>query len=446
MPRLAGLAAAVLATTALPAQGTAGRPCDLVFDNTDSTRMLSVQILPGVYQQWFGGGVRARCRGDDVRLDADSAEYRGDTRVLTLVGRVRYREPRVRVDADNMVYFEAPAFLIAEGNVDAVTDKGSRMRGPRAEVYRAMPGIRTRQQIVAPMRPRLALRDPDAPGDTVPTLVDADRIFLDGDSLVYAGGNVEITRPDLFARADSAQMDAGTGRARLMRAPRIEGKKRTEADRPFVMTGTTIDLYNAEDTRELARVVAQGNATVVSDSLNLAGDTVDVRLSGERIDRVIAWGRGTARATSPERDIRADSIDIEMPGQRIHRLTAIGAARAETRPDTAVKSDERDWVAGDRIVAEFDSVAATDTTQPPLRSLEAVGNAKAYYQVPPKAGAEAQRPGVNYVTGKRIDVAFSGGDLQRVVVRDQAVGIFLEAAADSASARRAAAPAAGRRP
>jgi len=105
---------------------------------------------------------------------------------------------------------------------------------------------------------------------------------------------------------------------------------------------------------------------------------------------------------------------------------AIGRARAETPADTSIATKEPDWIEGDTVRALFDSTVTVDSTsQPPLLSLEARGSARSFYQLAPRDPRETL-PSINYVTGRRIDVAFLNGEVNLVHVTDQARGIFLE--------------------
>jgi hypothetical protein len=197
------------------------------------------------------------------------------------------------------------------------------------------------------------------PQPAEPVDVVANSLVSDGDNLVYASGNVEVTRPDLIAKSDSAFMDGQREFARLMRTPSVQSKKGT----PFTLTGGVIDVYSRN--RNLERVVATPTGHVLSQDLELAADSVDLRVRDNQLQRVIAWGRKSrATALSPERRVLADSIDAVMPGQRLREVRAIGNAYANSVPDsTRIISTERDWMRGDTIIAEFDSIAPGETNR-----------------------------------------------------------------------------------
>jgi hypothetical protein len=179
---------------------------------------------------------------------------------------------------------------------------------------------------------------------------------MDGDSLVYASGKVQITRPDLLANGDSAFMDSGRDFARLMREPMVKGI----GTRTFTLTGGVIDVYSRN--RQVERVVATPTGHAVSQDLELVADSIDLRVAANKLQRAMAWGKTRAHAVSPEREIIADSIDALMPDQRVREVRALRKAYAESNPDSGVVSKQRDWMSGDSIIARFDTVATADTS------------------------------------------------------------------------------------
>ncbi|MDQ6718049.1 MAG: hypothetical protein M3Z17_06845 [Gemmatimonadota bacterium] len=415
------LLAASLAAGSLRAQDLP-RNCDLVFTNTPATRLNLIKLPTGKYNTYSGGGVVAHCNGQNNLLTADSAEYYEDQGMLYLIGSVHYTEPRAKVESRTMTYYQSDDHLHAEGDVVGVFSNGSTMHGPIADYYRSVPQ-RPLSRLVAPGRPQLDLVQQDTTGKKPPEKahVVANQIVTENDSLVYASGNVEITRPDLLATGDSAFLDNGREFARLMRSPSVHGK----GERPFTLTGGIIDLYSKQ--RQLQRVVATPKGHVLSKELELVADSVDLRIIANQISRAIAFGTGRAHAISPDREIIADSIDAVLPGQHIREIHAVGKAFANSVPDTAtIVSDERDWMKGDTIVARFDSLSASDTTsKAKVRSILADGSASSYYQMHSQ-NAPKNRPGVNYVRGRQITAYFENGKVNTVVVTDKAAGVYIE--------------------
>lgn len=439
LARRALLLSACFAATAATARAqTSVRECAVEFTPRtpgDSTP-LTIQVQPSGQRNVFqGGGVRYRCVEQNVVIEADSAAYYGDLATLFMVGNVHYVDQGTTLDAMQLTYYRADEWLVAQGDVRAQLEDGSTLRGPTVEYYRAVPGLRPLPRVIAPGRPTLTLQPRDSAGVAQdPVEVTADRILAEGDSLVYAGGRVVIMRPDLVARADSAVVDEGREFARLLRQPEIEAR----GERPFTLRGEVIDLFSRE--RELERVLSSGAARVVSEDVNVAADTLDLRIAGRELERAYAWGASRARATSPGRDIVADSLDVRVPGGRLREVFAIGGARVEGAADTTrIRSDEREWLTGDTIVARFDSTLADGDTSgtPPLEWLRAEGDARSLQLVASDSAAAGPttRPSIHYVAGRVITVTFTNGDLDRVdvVAADSGVvrGAFLDATGQS---------------
>lgn len=411
------------------AQGTAtdqGK-CELEFESgTGNTRTTLNKLESGKYNVFQGGGVTYHCKGQGNTLVADSAEYYGDPGILYMIGSVHYIEPRVKVNSDRMTYFQFEDQLHAEGNVRAVMKNGSTLDGPSADYYRAVPGKRAAARLVAPDRPRMAVVQPDSanPAHTPePTNIVANTIISENDSLVYASGKVEITRTDLRATSDSAFMDSGTEFARLVGHPVVSGTR----GRPFTLYGEFVDIYSKN--RSINRVVATPNGRAISEDTELSSDSIDIRIENSQISRVMAWGPSRAHAKSPDRDIVADSIDAVMPGQVFKELRAIGRAFANSTADTAkIITKDHDWMAGDSIFAAFDTLAKGDTSKKPnIKEINAIGSAKSFYHIANQNKVK-DKPSVNYARGDKITVLFKNRAAEQVIVKNQAVGVYLEPA------------------
>lgn len=422
------------------AQQAAGGRCDIELtaaNDSSPLRLTTTTSTPnGPRNVFVGGRVAARCLNQDVRLLADSAEWYQQAQVLYLLGNVRYTEPRVRVSSNQMNYFQADERLLATGNVEATLPSGSIMRGPQATYYRAVKGVRPVAKLEAVQRPRLWLSQRDSTGKQAePVQITANQITTDNDSLVYAGGKVEITRSDLDARSDSAFLDSGNELARLMISPVIIGK----GARGYTLRGRTVELYTRN--RIVQRVLALADARATSEDLLLTSDTIDLRVDNNKAQSAYIWGTSRARAISPDRDLIADSLAVRMPGQQLREVRAFRSAMATTMPDTAkVRTGEKDWVKGDTIFAFFDSTAVrgakmptdTSTAKPTLRELQSIGHASARYQVPAQ-GSTPERPGINYSRGDKITVTMDSAGVSRVDIDEHAVGLFLEPIRDTAS-------------
>lgn len=443
----AGSLAWIVTTTAAHAQE--GTQCN--FQSNNPVQVLRTEGAPS--STFTGGGVVVRCPARRITLRADSLEFYGGDRRIFLIGSVDYDEPRLKLTSDRLTYYVPEERVVAVGRVNALLPSGSRLTGPQAEYRRAAPGIRQVAEMTAIGRPSVTLVEGrsgarDTAGtrrttsDTTrpPTIVTANTIFVRGDSLIYGSGNVDIRRPDLTAASDSLFLDTGREFMRLLRQPRIEGKR----DRPYSLSGVVIDVQSRS--RQLERVVAKGRGTAVSQDMTLTADTIDLRVASDLLQHAVAWGPGGARAVSPTQTITADSITAAMPGQRVRTVTASRGALAEARPDsTRIETDENDWLRGDTIVAQFDTAAVArldtaatarrDTTQQPqIRFLVATGDARSYYHLPP-SDSTLRAPAINYVTGENITVAFDSQRVAQVTVVGQKSGLYLEPVRDSVSAR-----------
>jgi hypothetical protein len=404
------------------------RNCDLDFVNKPGNPAnIKTDPVTGKRTTYLGGGIIAHCIGQGNTLTADSAEYYEAEGRLYLVGNVHYTEPRAKVDSHTMTYYQNDDHLHAEGDVVAVQSNGSTLRGPVADYYRSTPQ-RPLTRMFAPGRPTVTLIQRDTSGRGRPpdtAHVIANQIVMEGDSLVYASGRVEITRPDLLATGDSAFMDSGRDFARLMRQPSVKGN----GTRAFTLTGGVIDVYSRN--RQVERVVATPNGHALSKDLELVADSIDLRMNNNQLERAMAWGKTRAHAVSPEREIIADSIDAIMPGQRVREVRALRKAYAESNPDSGVVSTQRDWMRGDTIVAHFDSLVTADTSsKPKIREIIAEGNARSFYQMKNSKGPQTE-PSVNYVVGRIIDIMFEEGKVATVTVIEKATGVLIEPVAAS---------------
>ncbi|MFL5543817.1 MAG: hypothetical protein ACJ792_03885 [Gemmatimonadaceae bacterium] len=397
------------------------RRCDLDYTNRGPVNIREDPITHK-HTSYLSGGVVAHCIGQGNTLTADSAEYYEAEGRLYLVGNVHYTEPRARVTSRTMTYYQADDHLHAEGDVVAVLSNGSTLRGPVADYYRSTPQ-RLVARLFAPGRPTVTLVQRDTTGRGRPpdtAYVVANQINMQGDSLVFASGRVQITRPDLLATGDSAFMDGGRDFARLMRQPSVQGT----GTRSFTLTGGIIDVYSRN--KQVERVVATPKGHALSQDLELVADSIDLRIQTNQLQRAMAWGATRAHAVSPEREIVADSIDAILPGQRVREVRALRKAYAESNPDSGVVSTKRDWMSGDTIVARFDSLTVGDTAgKPRIREIVALGNARSYYQMKSSKGPSTQ-PSVNYVTGRIIEILFQNRKVATVTVTDRATGVLIE--------------------
>lgn len=437
--------AALLVPAGVAAQNPVAQPpapsgqCQLEYQARDPQTPLrmSAQKQPsGEFNTFMGGGVIARCPAQNMTLVSDSVENYGDQKLLHLIGHVHYTEPRLTLDSELADYYQTDEHLVANGKVHAVLPSGTTLDGPHVDYYRVAPNIRTVASMLATGRPTITIIEHDSTGKPAPpATVVANTVNMVGDSLTYASMNVIITRPDVVATGDSADMNSGTEFARLMRHPMIKAR----GDRPFTLTGDLIDLFGRNHTIE--RVISRGTAKSVSKDATLTGDTLDFAMAAGRLQRVHAWGKSRAHAFNPTYDMVADSLDVRMPDQRLREIHALRDAYAQSVPDTTrIHTSEHDWLRGDTIFAYFDSSAkaVNDTSsQPEIERLISFGHAKSFYQIASK-DTTAIGPSINYVRGDRIQVAFLNREVQTVTIKGQATGVYLDPAKPPADSTKKA--------
>lgn len=422
------------------------RNCVLdLADSPPETRLLYQRISEGVSNTFVGGGFVGRCQGENNRLRADSAEQFEAAGIVNLFGSVTYEDlGKMQIRAEHAVYFTREGRLYADGNVVATQLRtGSTFAGPTMEYYRSMPD-RPLSLVIAPQRSTITLMEKDSTGTVgLPTNVVANRFQDSGDSLLYAWGDVLITRERLTGRADSSSFDKISETTRLMRDARIIGN---DTARSFTLMGDTIDLYGRN--RKLDRVIARHAGRATTADMQLEAESIDLRLKDQQLTEAFAFGTGRARAKTPQQDVDADSLHIRMSAKVVREVRAVGGARAMGIPDTMqMRTTERDVLRGDSIYAYFDSsaAAAKDTLKgPSIEEIRALGNASSLFHVPSNKGRDT-KPAINYVRGVRIYVNFDTGAIADVRVDSAASGVYIEpedsvvidttAAKDSAASR-----------
>ncbi len=429
MPRylyhFASIALAIASSAAAQQPEAPGGRCQFQFEPRNPAsppRVNSVQQPSGARHSYVGGGVRGFCPAQSITILADSVEYYEDTRLMYLIGNVEYDEPRLSLDAQRITYWQNEERVLSEGNVDATLPSGTNLKGPKVDYYRAVPKVRPQARMISDGRPTIRIIERDSLGSASdPVIVIANTVVMLADSLVYASGRVELTRPDVIALADSATLDNSRQSARLMRKPVIEGR----GERPFKLFGTVIDIFARN--RKLEFAIARGEGRAVSEDVTLTADTLDFRLVESKLHRAYAWGKSRARAVSPQYDIVADSLDVRMPAQRVSEVYGVRDAFAQSTPDSLkIRTTEKDWLRGDTVLARFDTAATGDTaSRAEIRQLVALGHARSLYQLAPRDTA-SDRPAINYVVGRDISLAFLNREVQTVTITEQAHGVYLE--------------------
>jgi hypothetical protein len=425
----------------------ATKQCVLDFTGSPPETRLRYQRLPDSTSLTFiGGGFVGHCQGEQNEIRADSAEQYQASGIMNLFGNVSYEEPgKMRIQSQRATYFTREERLFADGNVIATQlESGSTFRGSSIEYLRAIPGSRPFSKLIAPNRPTVQLVEKDSTGKPGPPItITANTMVDEGDTKLFAWGEVQINRTTLQGESDSASFDKVTELARLIRTARIINRDQAE---PFRLFGDTIDLYSKD--QQLTRVVALHNGNASNADVVMQAEQIDLRFTTQKLERAMAFGKGRAKATTASQTLLADSIDVRMPEQRVREVRAVGMAEATGAPDTLkIKSEDRDVLRGDTVIAWFDSTSAPgDTTQRArIQAIRAAGNASSLFQIASKQGPTAPAA-LNYVRGQVIRLAFDSGQVRDVTVDSAASGLYLEPVVDSLSDSTAKRPAPAPRP
>lgn len=414
----------VLATELLAQQTPrAGRRgCVFSIDFIGNTG--SQQVVAGDTNYYAGGGVRLSCLGTSIRMASDSLISLGRQGIVYFLGHVKYRDSLISMDAERGTYYKNGEKWEARGSV--VTENlqnGSTLVGPHMDYLRAMPGVRDTAEIYAISRPTIKSVTTDSAGNRgEPYVIVGDRIRIRGNDRTWAGGKVTVDRSDFAARGDSLYLDSGAGEfGVLVGKPEMRGLGKDS----FNLTGRRIEL--TLEKREISYVKALGNGRAVSNQVDLVADTIGLDLDARSLTQTLAWGDSIKpRALASEYEIRGDSVAFDTPQQQLREVRSFHHAWVGGKVDSLTR--ERDWMAGDTVVATFTPWDSAGVQRTRLDRLEARGAARSYYRV-----AESKVPGglpsINYSRGERIAIQMKPAGLkgvERVDIHGQVDGVYLE--------------------
>ncbi|HEX6645344.1 MAG TPA: hypothetical protein VF037_11750 [Gemmatimonadales bacterium] len=365
-------------------------------------------------QSYFASGdVRLRCAGQPITMETDSviAHASGD---VEFHGYMRYRDTSVAIDARRAYYRKATETWEARGNVVVRNlETGSTVRGPSIDYMRPATGVRDSAEMYATGRPQVEYFDADsAPGTPgEPYVILADRLRSRGNALIWGGGRVTIDRSDMRARGDSLRLDTGEADdGTLLGSPVFEG---LGAD-SFALSGARID-FELEG-RKLSYITASGRGHLERGDWDLRADTIAADLAAGEVQQLLAWGDSLKPdATSERHAVRGDSLAFDLPGEVLRQIRVFGSGWLAGAVDSA--TDERDWMTGDSIVADF-APAAADSSESSLSRISARRDARSYHRVEPAEPGGA--PSIAYVRGDEIVIVMQPGGGERVARVDVA--------------------------
>ncbi|HEX2189642.1 MAG TPA: OstA-like protein [Longimicrobiaceae bacterium] len=462
MKRLLLLPLALLC--ALPAAAAAQAGSCVLVEN----RFVNRQDMGGGYVVLsVAGPLRVECDGGTT-LRADSATVYSASNEVQLFGNVDYRDPTRTLTSNYATYSSAMGRLYATGNV-VFTDvtRGSTLRGPELEYFRAMQG-RPQPQVNAGQRPHLTIVPSGSAENREPLQVDGDRITSVGENFFSASGNVVIHRSDLDATAAEATHDGAAQTLNLRGNARIRGER-------FDLIGETVDATLPQN--RLERVVARRDAELVSDRLRVDGPEIHLFFQDDLLQRLVTRGPAGAGAGEGAQArplvaatgllLEADSVEAVLPGQVLERVYAVGRAHAETvdtagrppaptgprarlakqeRPGEPGVTRDRDWVLGDTIVGYFvrkdsaaaprpvsaDSLAPEDEVE--LERVVTTGSARAFYRVRDENDRVGEVPAMNYLVAREIELTMEDGAMEVAEARGLQRGVYLDPAAPGTAA------------
>jgi hypothetical protein len=441
-----GAAALVLRSAALEAQAKpapavqspAGDRCRLELVSVgDSGR--AEETAEGT-NYFAGGGVKLRCRGTQVSMQADSVAHYGGRRT-EFIGHVRYRDSTLTLDAERGTYFREGERWEARGAVRTQNLRsGSTLRGPSLDYFRRADGVRDTAEMFAIGRPTVEYGSKDSTGTVgEPYVIVGDRIRVRGEDQLWAGGKVTINRSDFAARGDSLRLDTGAGHAGTLLASPRPAKGAKGAPSLPVLRGLGADSFELEGRRidfalrdrELERLTARGAGHAINTGWNLRADTIQLAVKNRKLQHTDAWGDSIRpHAVGDRQEIRADSLALDTPGQRLSEARAFGKAWVAQAADSA--THERDWLVGDTVVARFASRGGADSARARLKELDARRSARAFYQARNRKkgtpGAASGQVALNYVRGDAIHISMRPDSeaVDRVDVRGAVDGVQLE--------------------
>jgi hypothetical protein len=324
------------------------------------------------------------------------ASYQGT--VVQFIGNVRYVDSTIEMTADFGTYFRDSEKWEGRGNVKLKNlNDGSTLTGPSLDYFRAVPGLKDTAEMFADQRPTITMPVKDSvTGETSePYVIVGDRIRTRGNDRVYGGGRVTIDRSDFKGRADSLFLDSGAGsRGALIGAASL---KRIASD-SFDLVGKRIDLTLEQ--RELSFVTARDSARLNSGELKLVGDGIGLDVNTRKVEQTLAWGKEVRPyALSTDFEIRGDSLAFDTPEQQLKEIRAFGDAWVGAKPDSG--TGDRDWIAGQKVVAAFVPRDSAGKPRPALSSVVATGAARALYRLQQSGQTRAS---ITYNKAKEIRI------------------------------------------
>ena len=199
-----------------------------------------------------------------------------------------------------------------------------------------------------------AMEPEPPPGPPTPFDVDADLIRLVGDRLFQARGRVEVRQDSLLSYGDSMEYRQDVGTLTLFRNARILSPDAESGD-TLDVRGDTIDMRLPSN--RIDELEARGHAHLVTDAVDMKGPILRIFFAQEELDRIVSVMGGQAeevdeepppqpaaqeledsleaemedpfarpQATAEDFLLTGDSIEVKTPGGELESVFASGHA------------------------------------------------------------------------------------------------------------------------
>jgi lipopolysaccharide assembly outer membrane protein LptD (OstA) len=281
----------------------------------------------------------------DATLKAPFGWYDRRAGAAYLGGGVSGREKQQRLEADEAHYLRDSMLVKARGRVRGWDDENKiELAAQRIDFYRKT------KVAIATGDPEMRSKDSDG----ALTTLRAQLLRVNSETkIAEAIDSVLVVRDTMRVRADRAIFDDQSGHGYLYGSPRAW-------DNETVVVGDTLETIAVE--RKLRQVVVHGGAAMdyagqrennAGERSRLTGQRVDVFVTQNRIDSLLATGAARNEYTSPAREGRTqernlahgDSILVWFKDRKVDRARVVGHAEGEYRApvdpaDTAAVANE----------------------------------------------------------------------------------------------------------
>ena len=319
--------------------------------------------------------------------------------------------------------------------------------------------------------------------------VEADEIFVLGNTLLRATGDAVAVRDSLTARADTL-LYTQSGAFELVGASRVESTG-------YRVSGRNVALGTSAAGSD--RLTANGDAHLDGGGITVTAPRLVIDLVHGDVERLSATNTpdqmaadlpgpeapgGAAPdaggavdlparpfAASGNFEVTADSIDARSPGRILERISAFGQAHLVARGRDSLDTEglppfaSNDWIEGDSVIVSFlpPSASAGSLAESPgegdearVDRVTAWGNAKSMYRIDPlepdsietlvqdpQPASDAaigedhaavhdheppagRTPGIHYVVAAQITIVMADGEVETLLTRGDARGFHLE--------------------